>query len=203
MSANDYRVVTKWRLRAAPWEVAQILEEPTAWPTWWPAAFLEVVELDRPVRTAIGRRVIVHTKGWLPHTFRLQATLTQYQDRQHCILRVFGDFEGQCECWLRAIGEQVEITFDWQPRVQKPFVRTLSWVAKPLFIANHKWVMRCGQAGLDLEVRRRRALRQRLPVPTEPPLPPTFPYRPRDRWARALGTFLQTTYYRLARPSQR
>lgn len=203
MNVNEYRVVTTWRLHAEPWEVSEILEEPVGWPTWWPAAFLEVVESDRPLGTSIGRRVDVHTKGWLPHTFRLEATLTQHDDRRHCVLRVAGDFEGQCECWLRGIDDQVEVTFDWQPRVQKPFIKTLSWVAKPLFVANHKWVMRSGRAGLDLEIRRRRALRRRLPVPKETPLSPTFPYRHRDRWARALGAFVQTTYDRIARPSQR
>lgn len=203
MSANVYRVVSTWRLEAEPWEIAQILEQPTEWPTWWPAAFLQVVELDQPAGTAVGRRVAVHTKGWLPHTFKLQATVTQHRDLERCVLTVAGDFVGTCECSLRPVGEQVEVLFDWRPRVEKPFVRSLSWLLKPAFVANHKWVMRRGRDGLELELRRRRALRQHRPVPQEAPLPPTFPYRQRDRWARVLGAFLHTTYLRFGRPSQR
>ena len=203
MRMNEYRVVTTWRLRAEPWEALALLAEPTTWPAWWPAAFLEVVELERPAGTRIGRRVAVHSKGWLPHSFQLQATITNQPDDEHWVLSVDGDFEGQCVCGLHRVGEEVEVVFDWQPRVVKPFVRYLSWVLKPIFVANHKWVMRRGRVGLDLEVRRRRALRHRLPVPPERPVPPTFPYGPRHTWASMFRTRLQDRYPVIERPSPR
>ena len=46
---------------------------------------------------------------------------------------------------------------------------------KPVFRANHLWVMRQGRRGLELELARRRAVL--IPAAREP----TFPYGPRHR----------------------
>ena len=51
----------------------------------------------------------------------------------------------------------VEVTYDWRVRARKPLLRSLSWLLKPLFAANHRWAMARGAESLALELRRGRA----------------------------------------------
>jgi hypothetical protein len=72
-------------------------------------------------------------------------------------------------------GPSVDITYDWRIRAEKPLLRTLSPVLRPLFDANHRWAMRQGETSLRLELERRRAMnaRARAAVPP-PPGPVTY-----------------------------
>jgi len=38
-------------------------------------------------------------------------------------------------------GPCVAITYDWRIRADKPLLRRLSWLLKPIFEANHRWAM--------------------------------------------------------------
>ena len=51
----------------------------------------------------------------------------------------------------------VDITYDWRLRAEKPLLRNLSFLLKPLFEANHRWAMAQGEESLKLELARRRA----------------------------------------------
>lgn len=50
-------------------------------------------------------------------------------------------------------------TLDWRPAVEKPLVKHLTPVLRPLFRANHLWAIRRGQEGI-LEYMRRRGERR-------------------------------------------
>jgi hypothetical protein len=66
----------------------------------------------------------------------------------------------------------VDITYDWRIRAEKPILRTLSFLLKPILSANHRWAMACGEESLVLELARRRAVseavRTRVPAPPGP-----------------------------------
>ena len=69
-------------------------------------------------------------------------------------------------------GPDVDIAYDWRLRAQKPLLRQLSFLMKPLFEANHRWAMAQGEESLKLELARRRAssdaARARIPPPPGP-----------------------------------
>jgi hypothetical protein len=69
----------------------------------------------------------------------------------------------------------VEMTYDWRLRAEKPLLRNLSFLLKPLFEANHRWAMARGEESLKLELARRRAISDaaRASVPA-PPGPVTY-----------------------------
>jgi hypothetical protein len=115
-----------------------------------------------------------------------------------CRLAVEGDFVGRCDCSLEQRGHDVVLVFDWQVQVHKPVVRRLSWLLKPAFVANHKWVMRQGQRSLDIEVRRRGSLRREMRPPDESPPQPTFPYGARYAWLRNAAARIAQLFQRLA-----
>jgi len=66
----------------------------------------------------------------------------------------------------------VDVVYDWRIRAEKPILRTLSFLLKPLFSANHRWAMARGEESLALELARRRAIsaaaRAQVPPPPGP-----------------------------------
>ncbi len=52
-------------------------------------------------------------------------------------------------------GGAVNITYDWRIRAEKPLLRYLSFLLKPIFSANHRWAMARGEESLRAELGRR------------------------------------------------
>ena len=86
-----------------------------------------------------------------------------------------GDFDGRGVWTFRQDGSIVDITYDWRLRAEKPLLRNLSFLLKPLFEANHRWAMAQGEESLKLELARRHAISDaaRAAVPP-PPGPVTY-----------------------------
>ena len=86
-----------------------------------------------------------------------------------------GDFLGRGVWTFTARDGQTEVAFDWRLRANKPLLRALSFLLKPVFSANHRWAMARGEESLRLELLRRRAPteaeRARVPLPPGPTLP--------------------------------
>lgn len=182
MSINDYHFITQWRIQATMDEVVAVLGDVLGLPRWWPAVYLEVKELARGDENGIGREIELYTKGWLPYTLRWRFLVTEISTGR-IVLTADGDFVGrgiwtltqtsatpadpnQADAW-------VEITYDWQIRARKPLLRSLSFLFKPIFAANHHWAMRKGEESLRLEIARRRAPNDAARAQIAPPPGPT------------------------------
>jgi len=86
-------------------------------------------------------------------------------------------------------GDWLNVTYDWKIRAEKPLLRLLSPVLKPIFAMNHRWAMARGEESLRLELLRRRttdlAQRARItgtPAPTPAQALPWLGYVLRRRW---------------------
>jgi hypothetical protein len=156
MAANEYHLVSKWRVRGSVADVFAILANFSEMPRWWPEGFLSV----RRTSTGSGLTLDVHSRGFLPYTLRWTARLTAVEAPGTFTIAVEGDFDGHSEWDLRQDGEWVEVTFTWVIRVLKPLVRRLSWLLRPVFVLNHRWAMAKGEQGLQRELDRT----GRLPV---------------------------------------
>lgn len=88
-----------------------------------------------------------------------------------------GDFVGYGIWAFQQDGEWVNITYEWRIGAQKPLLKTLSPVMKPVFRANHEWAMARGLESIELELLRRRATTdaERSLVPAPPPATTTSP----------------------------
>ena len=110
----------------------------------------------------VGRRVRLLTKGWLPYTLQWESVVVESRYPHGFTLAASGDFEGRGVWTFEQDGAFVDITYDWRIEPQKPLLRRLSFLLKPLFEANHRWAMAQGEQSLRLELaRRRRALVRR------------------------------------------
>ena len=172
MPAHSYHFVSRWRVEGLCGEVADVLGDPLALPRWWPSVYLDVTELEPPDARGVGRRLRLLTKGWLPYTLGWEFVVVESRYPSGFTIAASGDFEGRGVWTFEQDGAWVNITYDWQIEAQKPVLRRLSFLLKPVFEANHRWAMAQGELSLVLELRRRRApsaaARAQIPPPPGP-----------------------------------
>lgn len=166
MQANEYHFVTRWRVGATPAEVYDVLDEAADLPRWWPSVYLDVAELPPDPAGGPGKVYELFTKGWLPYTLRWRLRRTSTNRPRGFTIEAWGDFVGRGEWTFAADGPHCDVTYDWRIRAEKPVVRALSWLLKPIFAANHRWAMAKGEESLKIELARRRG--ETVPAPPAP-----------------------------------
>jgi hypothetical protein len=175
MPSNDYHFITRWRLVGTREEAADVVSDALGLPRWWPAVYLEVRELQPGEPSGVGRVLDLYTKGWLPYTLRWHFTVTESDYPRTLAIAAEGDFVGRGRWTFEQDGPWVDVTYDWRIRAQKPLLRRMSWLMKPVFSANHRWAMAKGRESLELELARRRAgseeQRRAIPAPPRPTSP--------------------------------
>jgi hypothetical protein len=149
MPSNEYRFETSWRVEASCELVTEILTDAEGLPRWWPSVYLSVVE-ERPDVYAL------HTRGWLPYTLRWNFTVTSTNHPHGFALRAWGDLEGYGVCTFKQDGAWTNIHYQWNVLAEKPLLRRLSFLLKPIFAANHRWAMALGEQSLQREIARLR-----------------------------------------------
>lgn len=170
-AANDYHFVTHWRVPGTVEDVAEILADAADLPRWWPAVYLDVQETKPGDEGGVGKEVSLYTKGWLPYTLRWQFRITESNYPHGFALDAWGDFVGRGEWTLAQDGDWVDVTYDWRLRAEKPLLRRLSFIMRPIFGANHLWAMARGEESLRLELARRAAADEQRALLPPPPGP--------------------------------
>jgi hypothetical protein len=172
MRPSDYHLVTRWRVEATCGEVADILNDPVSLPRWWPSVYLDAEELAPAGSDGAGRRVRLLTKGWLPYTLLWEFVVVESRYPHGFTLDASGDFVGRGVWTITQDGPVADVVYDWRIRAEKPLLRQLSPLLRPLFEGNHRWAMAQGESSLRLELARRRAtsdtLRSAVPPPPGP-----------------------------------
>src|SRR4051812_38571818 len=152
---HSYHFMTQWRLLGHRELVYEIISDPLGYPRWWSTVYLRVEELAPGALEGLGRRIRFHTKGWLPYTLRWEALTIEAQRPGRLMIQAFGDFEGRGIWTLEQQGDVVKMIFDWNLTAEKPLLKYLSFLFKPLFSANHRWAMEQGRRGLQKEIDQR------------------------------------------------
>lgn len=177
MPDNAYHFITTWNVEGTRQEVNDIIGDARDLPRWWPSVYLDVQQLEPGDESGLGKVVSLYTKGWLPYTLRWKFKVTA-ADRPHGFsLSAIGDFVGTGVWRFTPDGENgCEVVYDWKITAEKPLLKLLTPLLRPLFSANHHWAMRMGEKSLKLELKRQRAKTdaERMAVP--PPPGPTFPH---------------------------
>ncbi|HUK34489.1 MAG TPA: SRPBCC family protein [Vicinamibacterales bacterium] len=155
--SNEYQFLTRWVVDGTCEAVSDILGNPLDLPRWWPMVYLQVVELRPSDASGIGRRVRLLTKGKLPYKLRWEFEVVESRFPRGFTIAATGDFEGTGAWTFTQQGPLVDITFDWRIRAEKPMLKWLSFVLKPIFAANHRWAMARGEECLARELARRRS----------------------------------------------
>ncbi|MEK6300496.1 MAG: SRPBCC family protein [Acidobacteriota bacterium] len=180
MPANYYHFITHWRVEGSVNKVADVLKKAEDLPRWWPSVYLDVRVLDPGDEDGIGKIVSLYTKGWLPYTLHWRFQVTESHYPFGFSLEASGDFDGRGIWTFEQDGEWVNVVYDWRVRADKPLLRALSFLLKPVFAANHKWAMARGEESFKLELQRRRARTAEELARVPSPPAPTFARRSRS-----------------------
>lgn len=173
MAISKYHFITHWRVEATCQEVYNTLKEADDLKRWWRSVYLDVKTREKGGNHGLGKVVELFTKGWLPYTLRWQFRVTEVHPDTFSgfSIEAFGDLAGRGVWTFEQDGQFCNIVYDWAIEAEKPLLKYLSFLMKPLFAANHHWAMRKGEESLRLELRRRKG-EQNVPQPS----PPTFPH---------------------------
>ncbi|MPZ50752.1 MAG: polyketide cyclase [Dehalococcoidia bacterium] len=175
MTANEYHLTSKWRVLGTVDEVFGLVSRDEELARWWPAAFLDVMTLEPGDAKGLGKVVRMETRGWLPYRLHWHLRVDEMAAPHRFGFAVWGDFEGRGAWSFEPDGAWTDVGFEWQVRVQKPLVRYVSVLARPLFISNHRWAMARGEESLRLELTRRQATDPELRCElAPPPLAPSY-----------------------------
>ena len=150
---NDYHFITHWHVEGRIEQIYDLIANPMDYPRWWSSVYLDVQEVACGDENGVGRRICLHTKGFLPYTLRWESSTVEASRPRRLEIRATGDFNGRGIWQLHQNGRFVDLDFDWKLTAEKPLIRHLSFLLKPLFSANHRWAMRKGQDGLVREIK--------------------------------------------------
>jgi hypothetical protein len=153
LGSNSYEFRTTWRFRGRAVEAARVIAgDPTDLPRWWPSVYLDVKQIAAGEPSGVGSAYELYTKGWLPYRLRWTFRVTEVEYERRIAIEAWGDFAGVGEWNFLQEGEFAVVTYDWQIQAEKPLLRRLSWLLKPLFSANHRWAMSQGLRSLKKEL---------------------------------------------------
>ena len=110
-------------------------------------------EIESGDENGLGRTINLHTRELLPYILHWQAKVTEVQRPAQLVVEARGDLQGRGEWRLCQDGELVRIDYNWAVIGNKPWMRYLNPVLKPVFKANHRWAMRKGEQGLERELK--------------------------------------------------
>ena len=158
MAADHYDFLSKWRFDGTDiTEVADVLEDTASLPRWWPDLFRKVTILKHGGEHGLGEVAACECRAYLPYTLRFTYTCVAVQYPAGSTIDSTGDLVGRGVWRLAQRDGGVDVEYSWRVSLEKPLLKALSPVLRPLLAANHEWSMKRGEAGMRQEVARRRA----------------------------------------------
>jgi hypothetical protein len=156
MGISSYHFITHWRMNANCWEISDILGDAEGLARWCSAVYLEVKIIKPGDAKGVGKVVDLYTKGRLPYRLRWKFRVVENNEPYGFVIEAFGDFVGRGIWTFEQDGEWVNIRYDWDIIAEKPLLKILSWLLKPIFSWNHHWAMNQAEQYLQSEILRRR-----------------------------------------------
>jgi uncharacterized protein YndB with AHSA1/START domain len=150
--AREYVFVDEWDVAAPQEAVFDLLADATTYPDWWRPVYIDV-ESDGPPE--VGRVSRQHFKGRLPYHLHTRSQLTRCDRPDVLEAEVDGDLRGHGRWTLTPAASGTHVRFDWRVYADKPVLRLLTPLLRPLFRWNHAWAIARAVEGLEPAARRR------------------------------------------------
>jgi uncharacterized protein YndB with AHSA1/START domain len=144
--ANEYVFVDEWDVDASQEAVFEALADAGTYPEWWSPTYKQCTTDGPPM---VGR-VSHHRFGAkLPYTLKTTSTIVA-MDRPHSFeVEVTGDLRGHGTWTLTPRDGKVHVRFDWRVFADRPLLRYLTPLLRPLFRWNHNEAIKSAQRGLE------------------------------------------------------
>ena len=147
-----YVFVDEWDVEAPIEAVFDAVADARTYPAWWRPVYIGV-EADGP--PAVGAVTRQHFKGRLPYHLRTTATVVRMQRPTSIEGTVEGDLSGRGVWTLTERGATTHVRFDWRVDADRPLLRVLTPLLRPLLRWNHGWAIARAVEGLEPYARRR------------------------------------------------
>lgn len=148
LDANCYYFLDEWSLPATVDRVWPYIINGADYPRWWGMVYDNVDPLNELTGDQVGAKAAIKAHGRLPYTIRFTSEITQVNAPTMLCLKAYGDLTGTGIWRLTPTDRGTRVTFEWIVQADKPLLRLLSPVVKPLLAENHRWTMRQGEAAL-------------------------------------------------------
>ena len=125
---------------------------------------------------SVGKKVELYTKGRLPYTLRWNFIVAENRKPHGFTINAFGDFLGRGVWILEQDGDDCSVTIDGKLEAEKPLLKKLSFLLRPIFSFNHRWAIEKGEMSLKLELLRKKTTSEAERKSIPPPPKPTFPH---------------------------
>ncbi len=150
-SRGEYVFVDEWDVAAPAEAVFDALADARTYPEWWKPVY-ETVEADGP--PAVGHVSRQHFKGRLPYHLDTTSKVVRLEPPHIVAGDVEGDLRGS-GIWTVTPGEgTTHVRFDWTVYADKPLLKALTPLLRPLFRWNHNWAIERAKEGLEPYARR-------------------------------------------------
>jgi quercetin dioxygenase-like cupin family protein/uncharacterized protein YndB with AHSA1/START domain len=143
---GEYVFVDEWDVDAPIEAVFDTLADARSYPEWWTPVYIDV---QAEGETRVGQVSRQHFKGRLPYHLRTSSEITRLERPTAIGADVVGDLSGRGLWTLTRVDGVTHVRFDWRVHADKPIVRALTPVLRPLFRWNHAWAIERAQAGLE------------------------------------------------------
>lgn len=143
----SYRFLTTWVLEAERERVWDAIYDSDRWPEWW-RGVTRTERLADGDADGVGQRGAYHWRARLPYTVRFEIVSTRVE-RPHLLEGdASGELAGTGRWRLYEDGGTTAVVYEWNVRTTRAWMNLLAPVGRPVFRANHDWVMRNGGEGL-------------------------------------------------------
>jgi hypothetical protein len=150
--ASEYVFIDEWDLDAPQEVVFMALADAGTYPEWWKPVYITVL-VDGPPE--VGRTSKQCFKGRLPYKLNTTSEIVRYEPPHEFEVSVVGDLTGRGVWTLTPSDGRVHIRFDWRVIADRPLLRYLTPVLRPLFRWNHNWSVKRAIEGLEPYARSR------------------------------------------------
>jgi hypothetical protein len=118
---------------------------------WWTPTYKEV-ESDGPPE--VGRKSHQKFGGSLPYKLKTASTIVRMEPPHEFEVDVVGDLRGRGVWTLTPRDGKVHVRFDWRVFADRPLLRYLTPVLRPIFRWNHNVAIKAAMRGLEPYARR-------------------------------------------------
>ena len=143
---GEYVFVDEWDVQAPREAVFEAIADARTYPEWWRPVYMSS-EADGPPE--VGRVSKQYFKGRLPYRLKTESRITRLEPPGTVEADVVGDLRGRGLWTLTERDGGTHVRFDWRVFADRPLLRYLTPVLRPLFRWNHNWAIARAMEGLE------------------------------------------------------
>jgi uncharacterized protein YndB with AHSA1/START domain len=150
--AGEYVFIDEWDVDAPQEAVFEALADTRTYPEWWKPVYISVEADCEPGVGCVSQQEF---KGQLPYHLKTRSEIERYDPPHEFAVSVVGDLTGKGVWTLTSRNGGVHVHFDWRVIADRPLLRYLTPILRPVFRWNHNWSIKRAIEGLEPYARSR------------------------------------------------